>query len=106
MSIDDEVIRQVRALQRKVDALGMNERDCRDVPDGIDQLVRSISRFRSKRRALFRAELFGEPAWDMLLELYHAHLAGRSESTDRSRRPDPGCGNARSKVASAAQNNY
>ena len=46
---DDGVIREVRALQRKLEelaeALGMNERFGGDAPDGIDQVVRSISNF-------------------------------------------------------------
>ena len=44
------------------------------VPDAsrIDSLdmVRSIIRARSMRRQAFAADLFADPAWDMLLELY------------------------------------
>jgi len=38
----------------------------------IDRLVREIVRSRRHRDSLFQAELFGEPAWDILLELYAA----------------------------------
>ncbi len=40
----------------------------------IPQLVRAIQAARRRRDALFAPELFAEPAWDMLLELYALHL--------------------------------
>lgn len=41
--------------------------------------VRTILSLRWARRSYFQPELFGEPAWDILLELYAAHLSNRSE---------------------------
>lgn len=38
-------------------------------------LVKEILRSRRRREKIFGGELFGEPAWDMLLELYGAELA-------------------------------
>lgn len=45
-----------------------------------ERRVRSILRLRRRRETLFGSDLFGEPAWDMLLELYAVELAGRQES--------------------------
>lgn len=50
------------------------------VPENAKILVRSILKFRAQRRAVFGTALFGEPAWEILLELYAAELAGRRES--------------------------
>lgn len=38
------------------------------------KLVRKILKSRGRRTSLFSERLFGEPAWDMLLELYLAEL--------------------------------
>ncbi|HET6536469.1 MAG TPA: hypothetical protein VFG41_09835 [Sphingomicrobium sp.] len=40
--------------------------------------IRSILTARRARRAVFGADLFSDPAWDILLELYAAQLEGRS----------------------------
>lgn len=45
----------------------------------INASARSILNLRQYRRAIFGPTLFGEPSWDMLLELYDAHLNGRRE---------------------------
>jgi DNA-binding MarR family transcriptional regulator len=47
---------------------------------GTERRVRNILRLRRRREALFGSALFGEPAWDMLLELYAAELTGRRVS--------------------------
>lgn len=36
--------------------------------------IKKILKARALRAKFFRAELFADPAWDMLLELYRAHL--------------------------------
>jgi DNA-binding MarR family transcriptional regulator len=41
------------------------------------QLIRSMQRLRRQRTKYFKAELFGEPAWDMMLELMVARLESR-----------------------------
>ena len=38
------------------------------------EAVREICRLRRKRHAMFPAKLFGDPTWDMLLQLYAARL--------------------------------
>lgn len=43
--------------------------------------VRAILNARRKRELTFGKELFADPAWDMLLELYSAELAMRQIST-------------------------
>lgn len=39
-----------------------------------DRLVRAVQAARRRRDALFSPDLFADPAWDMLLELYALHL--------------------------------
>jgi DNA-binding MarR family transcriptional regulator len=43
--------------------------------------VRAILRARRKRESLFGKDLFADPAWDILLELYAAELGQRRTST-------------------------
>jgi len=44
-------------------------------------LARQAYRLRRKRAAIFgKPELFGEPAWDILLDLYIAHVEGKPVS--------------------------
>lgn len=38
------------------------------------RLVRAVQTARTRRFAFFDADLFADPAWDMLLELYALHL--------------------------------
>lgn len=38
----------------------------------LDRLVKKILRMRRRREDAFGSKLFGEPAWDMLLEMYAA----------------------------------
>jgi len=44
------------------------------------QQVRALLTVRRLRLDIFGSELFGEPAWDMLLALYEAHLEQRALS--------------------------
>jgi DNA-binding MarR family transcriptional regulator len=41
------------------------------------KIARGIARLRASRTHFLRPELFGEPSWDMLLDLYISHLEGR-----------------------------
>jgi DNA-binding MarR family transcriptional regulator len=43
--------------------------------------VRAVLRARRAREELIGADLFADPAWDMLLDLYAAHLEQRKVST-------------------------
>lgn len=49
-------------------------------PDPDPRAVRSVIRARRLRDQHFPAELFADPAWDMLLDLYAARLEGRRVS--------------------------
>ena len=51
----------------------------REGHDYIERLVRALLRLRRSRDQIFEPDLFGEPAWDILLELYASGLAGRRE---------------------------
>jgi len=42
-----------------------------------EEEIASILRLRRARQKLLGADLFGDVAWDLLLELFAAHLAGR-----------------------------
>jgi len=44
------------------------------------QLARALHRERERRAEFFAADLFGEPAWDILLDLYAAAKAGELRS--------------------------
>ena len=46
----------------------------------LARVVREVIRSRKRRGEFFQQELFGEPAWDILLELYAASLARRKTS--------------------------
>ena len=72
----------VQRLQEQLDELRGSlasetaERPTDELDDAtIDRLVREIVRSRRRRESHYQAELFGEPAWDILLELYAAEQA-------------------------------
>ena len=44
------------------------------------RLVRAVQTARRRRGALFNEDLFSDPAWDILLELYALHLEQRRAS--------------------------
>ncbi|WP_230483372.1 MarR family winged helix-turn-helix transcriptional regulator [Sphingomonas sp. Leaf21] len=52
-------------------------RDTGDEADERDGLARIILRNRQRRQDSFPSVAFGEPAWDMILQLYVADHAGR-----------------------------
>ena len=49
--------------------------------DALRECVKQISRLRSQRSELFPTDLFADPCWDMLLELYLAELQNRTVTT-------------------------
>lgn len=49
-------------------------------PEARARLVRKIIRRRRRREKLFRADMFADPAWDMLLDLYASTLENGSVS--------------------------
>ena len=46
----------------------------------FEKRVREMLKLRRRRESCFGAELFADPAWDILLELYAAELAGQRVS--------------------------
>lgn len=52
-------------------------RDSGPVPEISPKIVASVLRARRLRASYFEQELFADPAWDMLLELFHAELTHR-----------------------------
>lgn len=79
-----EVFSLLRELHERIESIIEATAD-RVVQDGLSQkefaaCARNIGTLGRKRKLIFRTDLFGEPAWDMLLELYIAAMEGRSES--------------------------
>ena len=58
---------------RRGHAIVLGDREAFNKP----QLIRQIIEARRLRGEIFGAELFADPAWDLLLELYLAHLEQR-----------------------------
>ena len=77
-------LNEARSLQSRLERLCGNSREPEPVSaiEGVEteRKVRNILRLRRRRESLFGLDLFGEPSWDMLLELYATELAGRRES--------------------------
>jgi len=77
-------LRQVELLQHELDEVrrAVLQEDIPQIArrqvgadnDAKQQLVSKLLRLRRQRSSVFDADLFGEPAWDMLLELYLADL--------------------------------
>jgi len=75
-----DVRAQLSRLQKQLDALKFSlasDPALVEQDRSIDALVMGILKARRDRDAIFGRELFGEPAWDILLELYAAHVAQR-----------------------------
>ena len=66
----------VELLQNQVrDLIGRGAANDRSqAPASPGSRIAEIIRARSMRAKFFKAELFADPAWDMLLDLYRAHL--------------------------------
>jgi DNA-binding MarR family transcriptional regulator len=82
----EDLIEQIRALQHRVEVLATTAGAARlgspqpaEIPPEAKHAVRTIVQLRAHRRSVFGPALFGEPSWDILLELFDAHLKGRSE---------------------------
>ena len=74
--------RQIRHLQEELARFAMPPEKYESAPQ---QSVRRsttaarILKLRTRRNEIFGKGIFGEPAWDMLLQLYDAQLEGRTE---------------------------
>ena len=68
----------IQSIRRQLDDLQArlsSDRSPQDLDDhGLARLVREILRSRRRREQVFGADLFGEPSWDILLELFAAEL--------------------------------
>jgi DNA-binding MarR family transcriptional regulator len=78
--LSDEVSRIAATLARLSTVPAVPEAELRkpvegDVPDVSVETVRSVIRARRLRERFFAADLFADPAWDMLLDLLQAEIA-------------------------------
>ncbi|WP_260482181.1 MarR family transcriptional regulator [Sphingomicrobium flavum] len=78
--LSEEVARIAATLARMTDApspaLGLSAPPPGgDIPDVSAEMVRGAIRARRMREEFFKAELFADPAWDMLLDLLAAEIA-------------------------------
>jgi DNA-binding MarR family transcriptional regulator len=78
--LSDEVSRIAATLARLSTVPAVPEGELRkpvegDVPDVSVETVRSVIRARRLRERFFAADLFADPAWDMLLDLLQAEIA-------------------------------
>lgn len=65
-------------LQRQLDDLKERFRSVPSTTGRVtEQTVKRIVAARRKREKIFGANLFADPAWDILLDLYAAHLGQR-----------------------------
>jgi hypothetical protein len=78
----------IETLVQRVAELETRTRDSADAPrslgfsdDKLATIATSIYRTRQQRARYFDAALFGEPAWDMLLDLFIARVRGARVST-------------------------
>lgn len=74
------IFEQVRQLQDRVDQLVRATNpviESTDPPNDAIEHIKPILELRARRQRFFGDSLFGEPAWDMLLELYEAKYRGR-----------------------------
>ncbi|SER22685.1 DNA-binding transcriptional regulator, MarR family [Sphingobium sp. YR768] len=53
-----------------------SSREARDRPRDRERLARIMLRSRERRKHSFPSVTFGEPGWDMILQLYVAYCAG------------------------------
>lgn len=82
------VTERLDELQRQIDELQVRiVRDGRRTPVSsrvrAGEIATQILRSRREREAIFGPGIFADPAWDILLELYVAHLANRKTTLPR-----------------------
>jgi len=71
---------RVRCTDEPIDTLAADELVTTDYDCNRITAVRIYLRCRRLRERLLPREIFGEPAWDILLDLYAAHLEGKAVS--------------------------
>lgn len=85
--IETNVDREIASLEQRVNALKQDVAQSRlravaDVPIS-EREVRALLAARRTREDIISRELFADPAWDILLELYAARLAQRRVSISK-----------------------
>jgi len=80
--VNTQILDHVRELQDRVDQIvrsaGLVDSTV-EMSSEVADHIRPILQLRARRRQCFGESLFGEPAWEMLLELYDAKARGRRE---------------------------
>ena len=66
-----------RSRQSQATSGGVSQPSLSSSDEALLQRARTIVAMRNRRDRHFRAYLFAEPAWDMMLDLFIAHLEGR-----------------------------
>lgn len=72
-----DIAEQIVALVEDLEVL--NPRPTQTKVSDAATRARNLQRLRAKRERIFGASLFGEPAWDILLDLYVSEANGREE---------------------------
>lgn len=68
-----------KRIERVVEELNCLDPVAKLQPSGSASRARDVQKLRARRNAIFGHTLFGEPAWDMLLDLYASECNGRGE---------------------------
>lgn len=77
----DELLGQLRDLATKISSVLQSDDAANDTDEPSRYyLVSDILRFRRQRDKMFGGNMFGEPAWDILLELFASERTGRKLS--------------------------
>jgi DNA-binding MarR family transcriptional regulator len=77
---NQEVLREIaKMLVRLAEQMGDGEDPVKEAEPGrqhVLAIAETVVAFRQRRQDFFAADLFGEPAWDILLDLFVAALKG------------------------------
>src|SRR3954449_8943071 len=85
----EAIARQIQGLAARL--VGLAEPGRRqDSALALLARVRAANAARKRRTKLFDAELFRDPAWDILLHLFLCHLEGRSVTVTEACNASPG----------------
>jgi DNA-binding MarR family transcriptional regulator len=81
--LDPDRLRAATAIAQRIDELNQLVKDYVEIPPWSAKRIRTVEALisaRAKRRQYLRPDLFVEPDWDMLLDLYVARLRERRVS--------------------------
>lgn len=74
-----ELIAEIRAISMETHTPPKPQREMKN-PQTAQSRAKDIYNFRRKRERFFDTDLFGEPGWDMLLDLYEHAERGKAVS--------------------------